>query len=143
LAKILRGIGSAAIRFGVVGIAFPSAIDYFYQTISKYVTLPPSIERWTAFIIFGVLFAITAFLKSSHENGDYPWLAGKIGGGIVDLAFYTYLLLLLPAYAGSQAFQLTGMLWLIYAAIFLSYLLMMLNFVHARRNRVITPVKAR
>ena len=141
MAKILRGIGSAVIRFVAVGIAFPFLIDRFYQLISKYVTLPPSIERWTAFIIFGVLFAVTGFLQSAYQNGDYPWLAGRIGGGIVDLAFYTYLLLLLPASAGSQAFQLTGLLWLIYGAIFLSYVSIILNFVHARRNRVTTPVK--
>ncbi len=124
----------------MVGVAIPFALDYFHPEISKYLTLPPSAERWTVLIIFGALLAAAGFFQSAYENGEFRWLAGKIGGGLVELALYTYLLFFLPIPAGSQNFQLTGLIWLIYATIFLSYLSVILDFIRARRNRMVAQV---
>ena len=63
--------------------------------------LPPSSARWTAFILLGASFAVTGFLRSAYSKGDLPWLFGKLGGGLVDLALFYYLFLLLPSSVAS------------------------------------------
>lgn len=121
-----------------MGVALPFVLDSIDRLISRYVTLPPSNERWSVFVAFGILFAVVGFLQRAYVKGDFPWLFGKIGGGVVSLAFYSYIFLFLPSPGGlasSQNFQLGGLLALIYLSIGLSYLHLILDFVYARRTR--------
>ncbi len=133
--KIVNGVSAAALRFVVVGVAFPLLLDYFSPTISKYVALPPSSARWAVFIIFGALFAVAAFLQNAYSKGDYPWLFGKIGGGVVNMGFYYYVFLLLPSSLGSEGIESSGLLLLIYLAIALSYGYLVFDFFDARRTK--------
>jgi hypothetical protein len=133
--KTAKGLSSAAVAFVVVGVAFPYLLEHFASTISTYIQLPPSVEVWAVFVLFGALFAATAFLQNAYSKGDYPWLFGKVGNGVVDLVFFTYLFLLLPKGVGSEGIQSTGLLSLIYLAVALSYSYLVLDFVDARRSR--------
>jgi hypothetical protein len=139
LAKIAKGISSAVVRFVIVGIAFPYLLEYFSPTISAYVQLPPAIQVWEAFILFGVLYAVTGFLQAAYSKGEYPWLLGKVGSGVVNIAFFTYIFLLLPKNIGSAGIQSTGLLYLIYLEVALAYLYLILDFYDARRSRAQKP----
>ena len=137
MVKIWKGASTAALRFLVVGIGIPLVLDYASPLISTYITLPPSSARWTAFVLFGALFALTAFLQNGYSKGDYPWLGGKIGGGLVNGGFYYYIFLLLPSSLGSlgsESIQSSGLLLLIYLAIALSYGYLVFDFIDARRK---------
>jgi hypothetical protein len=136
--KLVAGVSSAAVRFVAVGIIFPYVLEYFAPTISSYVPMPPPDQVWISLIIFGALFAATSFLQTAYSKGDFPWLFGKIGGGIVNISFFTFLFLFLPKTVGSAGIQSTGLLSLIYVAVGLSYLYLVLDFVDARRKRTVT-----
>jgi hypothetical protein len=135
LVNILKGAGDAALKFILIGIIVPLAIQYFYVEISNYVTLPSTIEIWAIMIIFGALFAITGFFQNAYLKGEYPWLFGRIGSGLVTIGFISYLLLFLPNVAGAGAIHATGLIALIYLAVGLSYLYLVLDFADARRAR--------
>lgn len=139
LANLARGISRAAVSFVVVGIAIPYLLEYFSSTISSYMQLPPASQVWAAFILIGAFFAVTSFLQNAYVKGDYPWLFGRIGGGIASLVLFTYLLLLLPKGVGSTGIQATGLLSLIYLAVVLSYGYLILDFFDARRSRAPKP----
>jgi hypothetical protein len=139
LVKIAKGISSAAVRFLVFGIALPYIIEYFSPTLSSYLQLPPPSDVWLAFILIGAMFAVTSFFQNAYSKGDFPWLFGKIGGGIASLVFFTYIFLLLPKTVGSAGIQYTGLLSLIYLAVALTYLYLVLDFVDARRSRTPKP----
>jgi hypothetical protein len=137
LVKILKGLSAGALRFVVIGIGIPLALDYASPLLSTYVSLPPSSARWTAFILFGALFAVVAFLQNGYSKGDYPWLFGKLGGGPVNVGFYYYIFQLLPSSLsslGSAGVQASGLLLLIYLAIALSYGYLVFDFIDARRK---------
>ena len=135
MAKIAKGVSSAALRFVVVGIVFPYLLEYFSPTLSSYVQLPPPIQVWEAFILFGALYAVTSFLQTAYSKGEYPWLFGKIASGVVSIAFFTYIFLLLPKTVGSAGIQTNGLLYLIYLAVGLAYLYLVLDFYDARRSK--------
>jgi hypothetical protein len=137
--KIGKGISSAAIRFVVVGIVFPYLLEYFSPAVSSYLQLPPPSAVWVAFILIGALFAVTSFLQNAYSKGEFPWLFGKIGGGIASIVLFTYIFLLLPKTVGSAGVQSTGLLSLIYLAVALSYCYLVLDFVDARRSRPFKP----
>jgi hypothetical protein len=139
LVKIAKGISSAAVRFVVIGIVLPYLLEYFSPTISSYVQLPPPSEVWAAFILIGALFAVSSFLQNAYSKGEFPWLFGKIGGGIASIVFFTYIFLLLPKTVGSAGIQSAGLLSLIYLAVALSYAYLVLDFVDARRSRTAKP----
>jgi hypothetical protein len=138
--KLLAGLSSAALRLVVVGVAFPYALEYFAPTISSYVPLPPPAQVWTSFVLFGALFAAASFLQTAYSKGEFPWLFGKVGGGVVNIAFFTFLFLFLPKTVGSAGIQSTGLLSLIYLAVGLSYLYLVLDFIDARRTKA-APTK--
>lgn len=141
MAKIAKGVSSAALRFVVVGIAFPYLLEYFSPTISTYLQLPPANEVWAVFILMGSLFAVTGYLQNAYSKGDYPWLFGKIGSGLSEAVFFTYLFLLLPNSVGTAGIQSTGLLTLIYLAVALSYGYLILDFFDARRSRPFRQVE--
>jgi len=133
--KIAKGVTSAALNFVAVGIVLPLAVDYFAPTISSYIALPPSSARWTAFLLFGALFAVTAFLRNGYAKGDFPWLFGKVGGGLVTIGFLYYLFLFLPsAVGGAGSVESTGLLVLIVLAVVLGYGYLIFDFTDARRT---------
>jgi hypothetical protein len=136
---LVKGIPAAVLRFIVVGIAIPFLIGYLAPTISSYVTLPPSSEIWAVFILFGALFAVTAFLQHAFSKGEYPWLFGKIGGGLVSLAFLYYLFLFIPSGMSSETgaeVSATGLISLIILSVVLSYGALVFDFFDARRQRL-------
>ncbi len=135
MVKLAKGISSAALRFVVIGIAFPYLLEYFSPTLSSYVQLPPADQVWEAFILFGALYAVTGFLQNAYSKGDYPWLFGKLGSGVVSIAFFTYIFLLLPKSVGSAGVQSTGLLYLIYLEVALAYVYLVLDFYDARRSK--------
>ncbi|HUI01265.1 MAG TPA: hypothetical protein VLX56_06515 [Nitrososphaerales archaeon] len=143
MAKIAKGIGNAAARFLVIGVAIPYAVEYFAPTIGSYIKLPPATEVWEALILLGALFAVTSFLQTAYSNGEFPWLFGKIGAGLVDALLFTYLFLLLPNSFGSSGVgtgvQSSGLLTLVYLAVALSYGYLILDFVDHRRSRAQNP----
>jgi len=141
MAKIAKGVSSAAVRFVVVGIAFPYLLEYFSPTISTYLQLPPANEVWAVFILIGSLFAVTGYLQNAYSKGDYPWLFGKIGSGLAEVVFFTYLFLLLPNSVGSAGIKSIGLLSLIYLAVALSYGYLILDFFDARRSRPFKQVE--
>ena len=141
MAKIAKGVSSAVVRFLVIGVAAPYLLEYFSPTISTYLQLPPANDVWTAFILIGSLFAVTGYLQNAYSKGDYPWLFGKIGSGLLEAVFFTYLFLLLPNSVGSAGIQSTGLLSLIYLAVALSYGYLLLDFFDARRSRPFRPVE--
>jgi uncharacterized membrane protein YuzA (DUF378 family) len=135
LAKIAKGILSAAPRFVLVGIALPYVIEYLAPTLSAYVQLPSPSQVWTIFIFIGALYALTNFLQTAFSKGEYPWLIGRLGGGVVAAVFFTFIFGLLPKSLGSAGIQSTGLLSLIYLDIALAYLYLILDFFDARRSR--------
>jgi len=138
LPKLAAGVSSAAVRFVAVGMVFPYVLEYFAPTISQYVPMPPPQQIWTSLVLFGALFAVTSFLRTAYSKGDFPWLFGKIGGGLVNIAFFTFLFLFLPKTVGSAGIQSTGLLSLIYVAVGLYYLSLVLDFIDARRRKAVT-----
>jgi hypothetical protein len=139
LVRIAKGILSAAVAFLVVGVAFPYLLEYFSAEISSYVLLPPADEVWAVFLAIGAVFAVTGFLQSAYSKGDYPWLLGRLGRGIVSIVLFTYLFSLLPNSIGSSGFQTLDLLYLIYLAVALSYGYLILDFFDARRSRPFKP----
>ncbi len=137
--KILKGLSSATLRFVLVGLAVPFLVEYFSPTISSYIRLPPPAQVWEELVLLGALFALMGFLMNAYSKGDFPWLFGKIGNGVVDAFFFTYLFLLLPnslSSAGASAsVQSSGLLTLVYLAVALSYGYLILDFLDARRTR--------
>ena len=120
----------------MVGVVFPYLLESFAPTISTYIQLPPAGEVWATFALFGALFGAASFLQNAYSKGDFQWLSGKVGSGVVDLLFFTYLFLLLPKGAGSgEGIESTGLLSLIYLAVALSYAYLVLDFFDARRSR--------
>lgn len=139
MAKVAKGVSSAAVRFILVGFALPYVVEYLAPTISTYIQLPPANEVWAVFILVGAAFAVTGYLQNAYSKGDYPWLFGRIGSGLTEAVLFTYLFLLLPNSVGSAGIQSTGLLYLIYLAVALSYGYLVLDFYDARRSR---PFKA-
>ena len=137
--KIAKGVLSAVAAFLLVGVAFPYLLEYFSPEISSYVGLPPAEELWAVFLAIGAAFAATTFLQNAYSKGDYPWLFGRLGRGIVSIALFTYLFSLLPSSLGSSGMQASGMLYLIYLAVGLSYGYLILDFYDARRSRTFKP----
>jgi hypothetical protein len=136
MANLARGLTSAIVRFVLIGLAFPYAIEYFSPTISSYVKLPPSYDVWAALMLIGALYAASSFLQNAYSKGDYQWLLGTIIGGVASIALFTYLLLFLPTTVGSTTqMRTTGLLYLIYLAVALSYGYLFLDFFDARRSR--------
>ena len=135
MAKIAKGLARAVLNFAVVGVGFPYLLEHFSTEISSYVPLPPPDEVWAVFIAIGAMFAVTGYLQNAYSKGDYPWLGGKLGSGIVGVAFYTYAFSLLPSSIGSTGIQTSDLLYLIYLAIALSYGYLVLDFFDARRSK--------
>ena len=136
LVKIAKGILNAAVAFFVVGIVFPYLIGYYRPQISSYVQLPPQNSMWSALIVIGALFAVTGFFLNAYSKGDFPWLFGRLGNGLVDIVFFTYMFSLLPSSIGSAAgIQTSNLLYLIYLAVALSYGYLILDFWVARRKK--------
>jgi len=141
MAKIAKGVSSAALRFLVIGVAAPYLLEYFAPSISTYLQLPSAIEVWAVFILVGALFAVTGYLQNAYSKGDYPWLFGKVGNGLLEAVFLTYLFYLLPnsvTVAGTGV-KSTGLLYLIYLGVALSYAYLILDFFDARRSRPFRP----
>jgi hypothetical protein len=135
MANLARGLTSAIVRFVLIGLALPFAIEYFSPTISSYVKLPPPYDVWAALILIGALYAVSSFLQKAYSKGDYPWLLGTLMGGVASIALFTYLLLFLPTTVGSTQVHSSGLLYLIYLAVALSYGYLFLDFFDARRSR--------
>jgi hypothetical protein len=141
MANIAKGVSSAALRFLVIGVAAPYLVEYYSASISTYLQLPPATEVWAVLILIGAFFAVTGYLQNAYAKGDYPWLFGKIGSGLLEAVFLTYLFLLLPnsvTLAGTGV-QSGGLLALIYLAVALSYGYLILDFFDARRSRPFKP----
>jgi hypothetical protein len=139
MVKMAKGILSAAAAFLVVGVAFPYLLEYFSPEISSYVQLPPADEVWAVFLVIGAAFAVTGFLQNAYSKGDYPWLFGRLGRGLVSIALFTYLFSLLPSSFGSAGIQTSDLLYLIYLAVALSYGYLILDFFDARQSRTFKP----
>lgn len=134
--KIAKGIMNAAVAFLVVGIVMPYLIGYYRPQILTYVQLPPQSSMWVALVVIGALFAVTSFFQNAYSKGDFPWLFGRLGNGLVDLVFFTYMFSLLPSSIGSAAgIQTSDLLYLIYLAVALSYGYLILDFWVARRKK--------
>src|ERR1700733_4327846 len=140
MANLARGLTSAIVRFVLIGLALPFAIESFSPTISSYVKLPPPYDVWAALILIGALYAVSSFLQKAYSKGDYPWLLGTLMGGVASIALFTYLLLFLPTTVGSTQVHSSGLLYLIYLAVALSYGYLFLDFFDARRSRA--PARA-
>lgn len=127
---------NAAVAFLVVGIVMPYLIGYYRPQILTYVQLPPQSSMWVALVVIGALFAVTSFFQNAYSKGDFPWLFGRLGNGLVDLVFFTYMFSLLPSSIGSAAgIQTSDLLYLIYLAVALSYGYLILDFWVARRKK--------
>ena len=136
MVRLAKGLWSAFLRFAVVGIAIPYAIEYFAPVVSGYITLPSSSEIWEVFILFGTLLAITGFLQNAYSKGEYPWLFGRIGGGLVELGIFYFIFLLLPKSLSSAGagVESSGLLILAVLAIVLSYGYLIFDFFDARQR---------
>lgn len=141
--KNMKGLASAALVFVLVGILAPYVLQYFRPVAVRYITLPSTQEIWAVFIFFGVLFAIVEFLENAYVKGDYHWLAGKLGSGIVGLAFLSYIFFYMVGSSsiGSGGVEATGLVLLIYLSIGLSYLYLFLDFYDARGSRSVKKVQ--
>ncbi len=136
--KLSKGISSAVVIFVLIGVVIPLALDYLSPLFAGYLKLPPSTERWEVFILFGALFAVTSFCRNGYSKGDYPWLFGKIGGGLVDIALFYYIFLLLPSSLGSAlgsgGIESSGLIYLVVLALVCSYGYTVFDFIDARRT---------
>jgi hypothetical protein len=141
LPKIFQGAGRAVLNFVVVGLAFPYVLESFSSAIATYIKLPPPSEVWAVFIAIGAAFALTGFLQHAYSKGEYPWLFGKIGSGVIDIALFTFALSLLPSGVGaaSGSLHVSGLLYLVYLAIALPYGYLVLDFFDARRSKPAAP----
>jgi len=135
LVKIAKGILNAAVAFLVVDVVLPCLIGYYRPQVSSYVQLPPQNSMWATLIVIGALFAVTSFFQNAYSKGDFPWLFGRLGNGVVNIVFLVYLLSLLPSTFGSAGIQTSNLLYLIYLAIALSYGYLFLDFWLARRMK--------
>ncbi len=137
MAQHLRGLISAVIVLVPVGILAPYVLQYFRPHFEKYITLPPSQEIWAMFLLFGALFALVEFLQNAYLKGDYHWLAGKLGSGIIGFAFLSYIFFYMVGSPslGSAGVEATGLVLLISVSIGLSYLHLFLDFYDARGSR--------
>lgn len=124
----------AAVDFLAVGVLVPYVLEYLAPSISTYITLPSASEVWDVFILFGALLALTGFLQNAYSKGHYPWLFGKLGGGLVELGIFYFLFLLLPKSLGSAGVESSGLVSLVVLAIALSYGYLILDFFDARRK---------
>ena len=125
-----------------MGIVVPFVVNAIAPTVSSYVKLPPPAQVWEVFILFGSVFAVTSFLENAYSKGEYPWLGGKIGGGLASWAFFYYIFLSVPSSMGSEAgaeISATGILVLILLGIFFSYGYIVLDFYDHRRMRFGRP----
>jgi hypothetical protein len=138
MAKIAKGLLTATVNFVVVGVALPYLLEHFSSQITAYVPLPPAGQVWAVLLAIGALFAVTGFLQSAYSKGDYPWLFGKLGSGVAVLALYLFVFSLLPSSIGSTGIQTSGLVYLVYLAIALSYGYLILDFYDARRSRPVT-----
>ena len=136
--KLARGLGAAALNFVVIGVVIPEVLLAFAPKLSSYIKLPSTTEIWEAFLLLGVLFAVTNFCLNAYSKGQFPWLFGKIGGGLADIALFYFLFLLIPgsltAGGGSTSIESTGLIYLVGLAVFLSYGYIVLDFLDARRS---------
>lgn len=138
--RLERGLLRAATNFAIVGVLFPYLLEYYSPQISSYVPLPPAYEVWAVFLAIGAGFAVTGFLQGAYSKGDYPWLFGKLASGVVSIAFFTFMFSLLPSSIGSAGeIQASGLLYLIYLAVALSYGYLVLDFFEARRTKAFKP----
>lgn len=140
--KILRGIGAAALRFVIVGIAVPFVAVSLAPSVSSYVKLPSSAEIWAVFLLFGSVFAVTSFLENAYSKGEYPWLGGKIGGGLAGWGLFYYLFSFIPSGMGSETgaeISATGILVLVLLGVVFSYGYIVLDFYDHRRMRFGKP----
>lgn len=137
MVKIVKGITSAILDFIMVGVVVPEALEYFAPSFSSYISLPPSTSVFEAFGLLGAALAVTGFLQNAYSKGDFPWLAGKIGGGVVDLLLFYYLFLLLPSGVASSAAvsESSGLVVLLALALVFSYGYLILDFIDARRTK--------
>jgi hypothetical protein len=144
LAKIANGLSRAVLNFVAVGAVLPYVIESFSTEISTYVPLPPPGEVWAVFVAIGAAFAVTGFLQHAYSKGEYPWLAGKLASGIVDIALFTYAYSLVPQSIGSASggIQASDLLYLVYLAIALPYGYLVLDFFEARRNKGVVMSQA-
>jgi hypothetical protein len=140
--KLVRGFGSAVLNFVLVGIVIPEVLLAFAPDFSAYIKLPPSTEIWEVFLLFGVLLAVTNFCLNGYSKGEFPWLFGKIGLGLVDVGLFYFLFLLIPGSlnaAGATSSESSGLIYLVGLAVALSYGYIVLDFVDARRTLASRP----
>ncbi|MDG7000793.1 MAG: hypothetical protein JRN15_17000, partial [Nitrososphaerota archaeon] len=89
------------------------------------------------FLIFGVLYAAVEYLQNAYAKGNYQWLIGKLGSGVVSLGLFSYIFFYMigSSSLSAEGVDATGLVYLIYASIGLSYLYLFLDFYDARRSR--------
>ncbi|MCL5068584.1 MAG: hypothetical protein M1368_09575 [Thaumarchaeota archaeon] len=135
-----KGVSSAVFVFALVGAVLPYLINYFRPLAEKYVILSSPQQIWMVFLLFGVLFAIVEYLQNAYSKGNYRWLTGKLGSGVVSLGFFSYIFFsMLGSNAlSTEGVDTTGLVLLIYVSIGLSYLYLFLDFYDARSSRPAT-----
>lgn len=136
--NIAKGLSQAVLDFLVVGVGFPFALEYFSPVFSGYVTLPPSSEVYDVFALLGSLMAVAGFLRNAFSKGQYPWLVGRIGGGLVEFGIFYFLFLDIPNSLASAGVESSGLVALAALAVVLSYGYLVLDFFDARRSSVLT-----
>lgn len=138
MAKIAKGVLSAVPAFLVVGIGIPYLIGYFRPQILTYIKLPAQDSIWVALIAIGALLAVMGYLQTAYSKGDFPWLFGKLGNGIVNIGLFIYMYSLLPSSLGSLGsaeIQTSNLIYLVYLAVALSYGYLIMDFWVARRKK--------
>lgn len=126
--------------FLVVGVGLPFIIEYFAPLFSAYVTLPPASEVYEVFVLLGSLMAVAGFLRNAFSKGQYPWLVGRISGGLVEFGIFYFLFLDIPKSLASAGVESSGLVGLAALAVVLSYGYLILDFFDARRSSVVrTP----
>lgn len=140
--KVAKGVPALVYGIVVIGVVVPYALDYLSPLFAGYLKLPPASQRWEVFIGLGILFAVTGFCRSAYSKGDYPWLFGKIGRGLADIALFYYLFLLVPGSLGSlggASVESTGLIYLVGLAVVCSYGYTVFDFIDARRTNADRP----
>ena len=132
--NIAKGLSQAILDFLVVGVGLPFLTEYLAPTLSSYVTLPPASEVWDVLLLLGSLMAAAGFLRNAYSKGQYPWLVGRIGGGLVELVVFYFFFLLVPHSLGSAGVESSGLIALAALAVVLSYGYLVLDFFDARRT---------